>query len=143
MMQTHEKILFGERLKINDRISIKGKFLYAGKQKFYVKGVTYGTFKPDESNNQFPQQSIVEKDFFLMSQQVLNSVRTYTIPPKYLLDIAQKYKLKVMVGLPWEQHITFLDTVKRRKNIIHRVKEGVLACENHPAILCYHEVSFF
>ncbi len=116
---------------------VKGKFFYEGSKKFYLKGVTYGTFKPDESNNQFPEQSVVEKDFSLISQQGLNSVRTYTVPPKYLLDAAQKYKLKVMVGLPWEQHITFLDTADRKKDIIQRVKEGVLSCQNHPAILCY------
>jgi O-antigen biosynthesis protein len=120
-----------------ERTSVKGKFLYVGTKKFYIKGVTYGTFAPDENNIQFPIQAIVEKDFALMAHEGINSVRTYTVPPKYLLDAAQKYRLKVMVGLPWEQHITFLDTKDRRKDIIKRVKEGVASCQNHPAVLCY------
>ncbi|GAA4452742.1 hypothetical protein GCM10023189_16640 [Nibrella saemangeumensis] len=42
-----------------------------------------------------------------------------------------------MVGLPWEQHITFLDETSRVQDIIHRVQEGVRACAHHPAVLCY------
>src|SRR5688500_7662305 len=87
---------------------VKGKFIYVNDQKFYIKGVTYGTFAPDETGNQFPHASQVETDFMQMALNGLNSVRTYTVPPLYLLDIASKYNLKVMVGLPWEQHITFL-----------------------------------
>ncbi|HYH16608.1 MAG TPA: glycosyltransferase, partial [Flavisolibacter sp.] len=56
---------------------------------------------------------------------------------KYLLDIAMQFDLKVMVGLPWEQHITFLDNPATGKDIVRRVKEGVSSCEKHPAILCY------
>lgn len=121
----------------NNRVSIKGKFLYIGEQKFYVKGVTYGTFTPDKNGLQFPEWAVVKKDFALIAKHGFNSVRTYTLPPQYLLELALQYDLKIMVGLPWEQHITFLDTTKRRKDIIQRVKEGVLLCNKHPAILCY------
>ena len=72
-----------------------------------------------------------------MSSYNINSVRTYTVPPLYLLDCAQKYNLKVLVGLPWEQHITFLDDEKRVEAIERRVQEAVQSCENHPAILAY------
>ncbi|MEJ7829504.1 MAG: glycosyltransferase [Segetibacter sp.] len=120
-----------------NRVYVKGKFLYISERKFYIKGVTYGTFSPDENGQQFPARAVVEIDFALMAKHGFNSVRTYTVPPKHLLDLALEYGLKVMVGLPWEQHITFLDTAERRRDIIQRVKEGVLSCENHPAVLCY------
>lgn len=42
-----------------------------------------------------------------------------------------------MAGLPWEQHITFLDSAATKNDIIRRVKEGVQPCINHPAILCF------
>jgi len=29
-----------------DRITVKGKFLYQGESKYWIKGVTYGTFRP-------------------------------------------------------------------------------------------------
>ena len=116
---------------------VKGKFLYCGKNKFYVKGVTYGTFRPGIDGFLFPEPDIIAKDFTLMQQHGINAVRTYTVPPAYLLNIAETHGLKVMVGLPWEQHITFLDKASTKKDIIKRVKESVLQCVNHPAILCY------
>lgn len=121
----------------SEKVFVKGKFLYQGAQKFYIKGVTYGTFRPDVNGIQFPPKAILEKDFSLMAQHGFNALRTYTPPPLYLLDLARQYGLQVMVGLPWEQHITFLDTKTRRQAIIGRIRETVIALENHPAILCY------
>lgn len=115
-------------------ITVKGKFLYNGDEKFYIKGVTYGTFKPDEEGSQFPSHEVVEKDFTMMVLHGINCVRTYTVPPKHLLDLAYDLGLKVMVGLPWEQHITFYE---HRKEIVQRVKEYVKSIQQHPAILCY------
>ncbi|RYZ29319.1 MAG: glycosyltransferase [Chitinophagaceae bacterium] len=121
----------------HSRLSVKGKFLYRGDEKFYIKGVTYGTFQPDESGLQFPLPDIIETDFSLMSASGINSVRTYTPPPKHLLDIADRYGLKIMVGLPWEQHISFLDEEDRIEKIIQGVKRNVTALKGHPAILCF------
>jgi glycosyltransferase involved in cell wall biosynthesis len=119
------------------RPHVEGKFLVVDNEKFYVRGVTYGTFQPDKDGFNFPAPSVVEKDFALMSSFGINSVRTYTVPPLYLLDYAGKYNLKVLVGLPWEQHITFLDDENRVKRIVNQVRESVRSCKNHPAILAY------
>lgn len=122
---------------IPNRVYVKGKFLYAGDEKFYIKGVTYGTFQPQENGSQFPDPSVVEQDFALMAANGFNAVRTYTVPPNYLLDIALTYGLKVMAGLPWEQHVAFLDSAKQKNDIIKRTREGVVSCGQHPAVLCY------
>lgn len=119
------------------RPRVEGKFIVVDGDKFYIKGVTYGTFKPDEAGNQFPDLEIIQKDFALMAQYGINAIRTYTVPPTYLLDIAEQYGLKVMVGLPWEQHITFLDDVEKSNAIIQKVQNRVRACSQHKAILCY------
>ena len=66
-----------------------------------------------------------------------NCLRTYTVPPKYLLDIAQSLHLHVMVGLPWAQHITFLENRRVPENILYSVKLAVYECNAHPAILCF------
>jgi glycosyltransferase involved in cell wall biosynthesis len=120
-----------------ERVTVQGKFLYYNKEKFYVKGVTYGTFAPQSDGSQFPDPVTVDADFSLMAQQGVNCVRTYTAPPSYLLDLALQHGLKVMAGLPWEQHITFLDGAERRQDILRRIKASVVACQQHPALLCY------
>lgn len=121
----------------SQRVRAKGKFLYAGDQKIYIKGVTYGTFAPGSDGVQFPSREVVERDFSLMALQGINCVRTYTTPPLYLLELAQQFGLKVMAGLAWEQHITFLDNKKTQDDIIRRIREAVQSCRQHPAILCY------
>jgi GT2 family glycosyltransferase len=42
-----------------------------------------------------------------------------------------------MVGLAWEQHVTFLDDSALLRAITERVQAGVRACAGHPAVLCY------
>src|SRR4029450_3015612 len=50
---------------------------------------------------------------------------------------AQRYGLRIMVGLPWEQHVTFLDDKDVAQSIEQRVRAGVRARAGHPAVLCY------
>src|SRR6058998_1479556 len=87
----------------------RGKFLYLGNEKLWVRGVTYGTFRPDANGCEYNNPEVVERDFGLIAANGLNAIRTYTVPPRWLLDSAQRWGLHVMVGLPWEQHVTFLD----------------------------------
>ncbi len=119
------------------RAEISGKFLRVGNENFYVRGVTYGTFCPNQEGYNFPPSEIVEFDFASMASCGFNSVRTYTVPPRSLLDIAEKHKLKVLVGLPWEQHITFLDDAKIVAEIEDKIREGVTMCAGHPAVLAF------
>ncbi len=114
-----------------------GKFLKVNGDRFYIRGITYGTFAPDENGFQYPPADKVDLDFRMMSEAGINTVRTYTVPSVEILDLAAFYNLKVMIGLPWEQHLTFLDSRKRANQIVDRVKEYVEKCQNHPAILCY------
>src|SRR3712207_1346816 len=71
-----------------------------------------------------------------MAANGLNAVRTYTVPPRWLLDTAQRNGLYVMVGLPWEQHVAFLER-QRARSIQERLCAAVRKVAGHPAILCY------
>lgn len=119
------------------RPKVVGKFIYIGDKKFWVKGVTYGTFCPRDDSVQFPEMQVVDSDFAMIAQNGITAVRTYTVPPIWLLDLAKKHNLRVMVGLPWEQHITFLDERKRAKSIEEKIRKSVKGLLKHPAILCY------
>ena len=120
-----------------ERPVVRGKFLYCGDRKLWVRGISYGTFRPDEHGSEFHDPDRIERDFALISESGINAVRTYTVPPRWLLDLAYKYRLHVMVGIPWEQHIAFLDDKRRSRDIRGRVREGVSLCAGHPAVLCY------
>jgi len=116
---------------------IEGKFFSINHERFHIKGVTYGTFQPDGNGVQFPCIEKVENDFRKMSETGINAIRTYTIPSRAILDMANVFGIKVMIGLPWEQHLTFLDSRKSRRQIIGKIRSYVEHCHAHPAILCY------
>jgi GT2 family glycosyltransferase len=120
-----------------NRPRVNGKFLYLGGEKLWVRGVTYGPFRPQSDGSQYPSREVVERDFTQIAGNGLNAIRTYTVPPSWLLDAAERHGLHVMIGLPWEQHIAFLDDRSRTRDILERVRDGVRACAGHPAILCY------
>jgi GT2 family glycosyltransferase len=120
-----------------DRPIVRGKFVHVGDDKLYVRGVTYGTFAPNGANEPFPDREIVAHDFALMRGAGINTVRTYDVPPRWLLDLAAEHGLLVMAGLPWEQHVAFLEDRDLASSIVDRVRVAVRACRGHPAILAY------
>ena len=83
-----------------ERPRAHGKSLFLGGEKLYVRGVTYGTFRPDDETQDFPRPEAVAEDFAAMAENGINSLRTYTTPPRWLLDLALDNGLRVMVGLP-------------------------------------------
>ena len=119
------------------RPKAQGKFLYVGAEKLYLRGVTYGTFRPGEDGSHYPHPARVEADFRSMAANGINAVRTYTVPPRRLLDVAARHGLRVLVGLPWEQHVAFLGDAELKGSIERRVRAGVRACAGHPAVLGY------
>jgi GT2 family glycosyltransferase len=118
-------------------IRVHGKFFFAGETKHFVKGVTYGPFGPGSHGAQFPETEIVEKDFALMRDAGVNTVRVFTVPPLWLLDAAEEAGLKVLVGLPWSQHVAFLDSAAIQAEIRTAVTAGVRACHRHAAVFAY------
>jgi beta-galactosidase/beta-glucuronidase len=114
-----------------------GKFLSVGGEKLFVKGVTYGTFLPDDAGNEFHDVRRVVRDFAAMASSGVNAVRTYTTPPQWFLDCAAEHGLRCLVGVPWEQHVTFLSDRGRARSIVDRVRQAVESCAGHPAVLAY------
>ena len=123
--------------KVAERPHIRGKFIYVGDEKFWVRGVTYGTFAPGADGTNYPSNDRVEQDFAAMARAGLNAVRVYTVPSTALLDAAARNGLRVMIGIPWEQHISFLDPPRRAAEIVSRLVRQITHCAGHPAVLCY------
>ncbi len=119
------------------RPQVRGKFLFIGEEKLYVRGVTYGPFCSGQDGTEYPNPARVAEDFEAMVAAGINTIRTYSVPPIWFLDAAQRANLRVMVGLPWEQHVTFLDDSRTARAIEGRIREAVRKCAGHPAVLSY------
>jgi GT2 family glycosyltransferase len=121
----------------SSRPAVRGKSFAHRGGTFYVRGATYGTFAPGTDSSNYPDRATLDRDFAAMAANGLNSLRTYTVPPRRLLDAAQRHGLLVLVGVAWEQHVAFLDHSGRAQDIERRVREGIRACKGHPAVLGY------
>lgn len=119
------------------RPSVQGKFLYAGGETFYPRGVTYGAFRPRAGGEQFPRPAQVRGDFERMAANGINAVRTYTVPPEWLLDLAERCGLRMMIGLPIELHAGHVADKRSAPEIMGMAREWVSGCAGHPAVLCY------
>jgi O-antigen biosynthesis protein len=118
-----------------ERARIDGKFLRVDGQRFLVRGVTYGTFAPGPGGHQFPPLARVRSDFAAMAAAGVNTVRVYTPPTVGVLDAAAAAGLRVMVGIPWTQHVAFLDDVALARSIRREVTESVRRLARHPAVI--------
>jgi cellulose synthase/poly-beta-1,6-N-acetylglucosamine synthase-like glycosyltransferase len=114
-----------------------GKFLFLNDEKLYVRGVTYGTFRPLEDGHEYPVPAVVDADFAAMAENGITAVRTYTVPPRWLLNAAGRRGLRLMVGIPVERWIGYLIDRKGAPDIGRWLREKVRSCAGHPAILCY------
>ena len=116
---------------------VHGKFLEVEGRRFVVKGVSYGTFAPGAAGVQFPAPDVVARDLAMMAAAGINTVRVYTVPPEALLDQAQRHGLRVMVGLPWAQHVAFLESRRTQRQLRQEAAATVRRLASHPAALLF------
>lgn len=116
---------------------VDGKFLEVDRRRFLVRGVTYGTFAPDEQGVQFPPPDRVALDFAQMAAAGINTVRTYTVPPTRLLDVATEHGLRVMAGLAWPQHLPFLDDSRLTRQVRSEAAVAARRIASHPSALLF------
>jgi len=122
---------------VNHRVRTRAKFFFEGGQKFFLKGVTYGTFKPDAQNFYVGPPEKAARDLAMMHQVGFNAVRIYHAPPKWFLDLAAENGIRVMVTLWWGQNVDFLDSAKRRREIFDKVHFDVKSNAGHSALMGY------
>ena len=118
------------------RPQVHGKFFRRGDEKLYLRGMTYGPFRPGADGEPYDPPR-VRDDFARMAAAGVNTIRVYTPPPEWLLDSAADHGLLVLAGLAWEQHVTFLDDRGRAAAIAQRVTEEISRRAGHPALLAW------
>ncbi len=121
---------------ISARLECRAKFFFEGDRKVYVKGVTYGPFRPPEGQPElfFKDRETTLRDFAQMHEMGANLIRVYHLPPEWMLDDAAAHGLRVLVTVPWEQHITFLDSDSVKKSIRAKVRQTAKSLKGHPGI---------
>ena len=116
---------------------VSGKFVHVGKRRLLIQGVSYGTFAPNADGALFPASDSVARDFRGIVELGANTLRTYTPPPISVLDEAAACGLHVIVGVPWAQHVAFLDSARTTREIRATMRRHVRRLASHPATLLF------
>jgi glycosyltransferase involved in cell wall biosynthesis len=119
------------------RVAVDGKFFRLDGRKFHPKGVSYGPFAPNATDGTFAPREQTAKDFAQIRELGANLVRVYHVPPRWFLDLATEHELKVLVDIPWNKHLCFLDAEPRKTDALQAVRQAVQSCAGHPAVFAY------
>ena len=113
------------------------KFFFEGERKFFVKGVTYGPFKPDALGNYLGTRDQAARDLAQIRASGFNVVRVYHCPPRWFLDACAEAGVRTLITLPWAKHIEFLRKRSARNEITRSVSDAIKMHAGHPAIFAY------
>jgi glycosyltransferase involved in cell wall biosynthesis len=119
------------------RVRVDGKYFRLGAKKFFVKGVAYGPLPPNSAGEPFAERDQTGRDLAQIRALGGNLVRVYNVPPAWLLDLAVEQGLKVLIDIPWNKQICFLDSTQVRSRVRDEVRKAVIAGGRHPAIFGY------
>jgi len=119
------------------RVGVDGKFFRIGGRKFYAKGVAYGPFAPNSAGEPFASSEQTARDLAQLRELGANLIRVYHVPGKWFLDLAADHNLKVLIDIPWNKHLCFLDSRARRMEACEAVRRAVFACARHPAVFAF------
>ncbi len=119
------------------RLTARGTFLCRGRDKVYLRAVTYGPCTPTPDGTPFPTPTQAASDLAAMAAMGVNALRTFTAPPRWLLDLALEQHLLVLVGLPWTQHVCFGDDAAVVAAVHRDVRAAVAGCAGHAAVGMY------
>ena len=120
-----------------ERVRPRAKFFFAGDEKFFLKGVTYGPFRPNADGDFLPTPERAAQDFELMREMGVNIIRIYHVPPKWFLDVCRDHGMRAIISIPWAEHVEFLNDRKIRKQIVQTIRDAVARNKGHEAIFAY------
>jgi cellulose synthase/poly-beta-1,6-N-acetylglucosamine synthase-like glycosyltransferase len=118
-----------------DRSGVAGKFLHVGGERFFVKGVTYGTFGPNEEGEPYPPLWRIKDDFARMREAGINTVRLYTAPSDRIADAAEAAGLYLLPDICWGPRTCEWDYPAWWEKAVNGTRKAARRLGQHPAIL--------
>ncbi|HEX7125982.1 MAG TPA: glycosyltransferase, partial [Thermodesulfobacteriota bacterium] len=111
-----------------------GKRFVAAGAPWIARGVSYGPFRPASDGAPFPETDVAMRDFAAVAEMGANLLRVYHVPPPRIVDAAAASGLRILIGIPWPQHVAFLDSRTSQAAIRQAVARGVRRFRGHPGI---------
>lgn len=130
------------------RVRVDGKQFAVERERFRFSGVTYGTFRPREDGERFPERARIKRDFEAMNEAGFTVVRTYTLPPDDLIGAAADAGLRIVAGAFWPDWRYLLGASKRQvralgrnaRTEVRRAAHRLAGCDQVLALVLGNEV---
>jgi O-antigen biosynthesis protein len=119
------------------RLRVDGKFFARGGERWPVRGVAYGPFAPNPNGEPYPDPDRAADDFARMHAAGLNAIRTYHVPPEWLVHRASEDGMGILIDVPWCKHLCFLDSREARQEARDAVRRAAKRGRGHPCVLAY------
>lgn len=116
---------------------VDGKFLRVGGARFWVKGVTYGTFAANSNGEPYPEHGRLKDDFARMVEAGVNTVRLYTPPSDRIADAAAEAGIYLIPDICWGPRFCELHKPDDLKAIFDWTRGHAKRLAGHPALLMY------
>lgn len=144
MLAAFFSIFTSPLLKVNggeqssNKVEIKNGWLYIDGERFFVKGVVYEGWRPNQSPHRLDRvdPELVENDFRLIREAGFNTIRTAGGLSPEMIALAKKYGLMVMHGIWFEKDINYRDPDKI-KYAINLVQQDVKWAKDFDNIITY------
>ncbi|MFO1484397.1 MAG: glycosyltransferase [Verrucomicrobiaceae bacterium] len=118
------------------RVVVAGKYLqHDGGAPFFMRGVSYGPFRPNSRNEPFPEDGQLGADLRHISALGFNTVRIYDLPTVTMLREVEALGLRLIVGIPWAEHVDFLSDRGLKHEIQRRVRDAAARLRDHACIV--------
>jgi len=132
-----ERIREGAPVRTGRLITRDGKFIRAGGQRLWLKGVTYGSFALNEQGEPYPPFPVLQDDFQRMREAGINTVRLYSPPSDRIADAAADAGLYLVPDICWGPRRCELDDIERLRFMHEWIRGHARRLAGHPAILMY------
>lgn len=123
-------------------VVIRNNRIYADGSLFFIKGIAYGISAPglppgvDACFSKIPLP-VFENDFRMMKEAGINTIRTYEPLPDALLDLAEKYDLKIIEQIIYPTAYTDYSSDVELKALKKKAVDVVKKHKNRRCILMW------
>ncbi|MDZ4402000.1 glycosyltransferase [Prosthecobacter sp.] len=120
------------------RVVTAGKFLQlADGTPHFMRGVSYGPFRPNSRGEPFPEDEPLAADLRHIASLGFNTLRLYELPTPAVLREVEALGLRLIVGIPWAEHVDFLADRALCRDIESRITEITARLRDHPCITAF------
>ena len=119
----------------HSKVEIKEDWLYVDGVKFLIRGVGYSPFRTVLDYEEVPN-SLMEEDFRRIKEAGFNTIMTWDVIPKRVLELANSYGLKVIMGI-WLLPSADCNSQDFLDSSMQKVTDAIVQTRDYDNIILY------